>query len=207
MKAFIGRRAAPSGRRASTAKCATGRRRSTSSGSRSGDSSPPLNPDLPLRFGQLPADQYLAVCAQCHAQSAIHDADAAGNVNYSDQDRRSSAHIRRISHRTSRAGRSSGTDVIAPRRSSSRRSRDRNAFARAMPRAARATIRIRPTPRPIQPRSSFVTILIGCASSAIRRSSSVLSNTRGTRPAPRQAAACRVTCLVSWTHSFSRRAP
>jgi predicted CXXCH cytochrome family protein len=52
---------------------------------RSGDTSPPSNPDLPLRFSRLPADTYLAVCAQCHAQSAIHDADAAGNANYSDQ--------------------------------------------------------------------------------------------------------------------------
>ena len=52
---------------------------------RSGDASPPSNPDLPLRFSRLPADQYLAVCAQCHAQSAVHDAEAAGNVNYSER--------------------------------------------------------------------------------------------------------------------------
>ena len=52
---------------------------------RSGDSSPRSDTDLPLRFSRLPADQYLAVCAQCHAQSAIHDADAAGHANYSDQ--------------------------------------------------------------------------------------------------------------------------
>ena len=52
---------------------------------RSNNASPPSNPQLPLRFSLMPADQYLAVCAQCHAQSAIHDADAAGNVNYSEQ--------------------------------------------------------------------------------------------------------------------------
>ena len=37
----------------------------------------------PIRFRKLPADQYVAVCAQCHAQSAVHDAQAGGAVNYS----------------------------------------------------------------------------------------------------------------------------
>ena len=47
---------------------------------RSGESS-----NLPLRFSRMPAEQYVAVCAQCHAQSAIHDTDAAGHANYSTQ--------------------------------------------------------------------------------------------------------------------------
>ena len=38
----------------------------------------------PISFSRLPAQQYLAVCSQCHAQSAVHNADAGGNVNYSD---------------------------------------------------------------------------------------------------------------------------
>jgi predicted CXXCH cytochrome family protein len=41
--------------------------------------------DTPIRFGRLPAQQYVAVCGQCHAQSAVHNAEAAGNVNYSEQ--------------------------------------------------------------------------------------------------------------------------
>jgi predicted CXXCH cytochrome family protein len=38
----------------------------------------------PVRFGRLSARQYVAVCAQCHAQSAVHDAQAGGAVNYSE---------------------------------------------------------------------------------------------------------------------------
>jgi predicted CXXCH cytochrome family protein len=37
----------------------------------------------PVRFRSLAADQYVAVCAQCHAQSAVHDAQPGGAVNYS----------------------------------------------------------------------------------------------------------------------------
>lgn len=37
----------------------------------------------PIRFRTLPAAQYVAVCAQCHAQSAVHDAQPGGAVNYS----------------------------------------------------------------------------------------------------------------------------
>lgn len=38
----------------------------------------------PISFKRLPADRYAAVCAQCHAQSAVHDAQAGGAVNYSE---------------------------------------------------------------------------------------------------------------------------
>ena len=38
----------------------------------------------PVRFRQLTADRYVAVCAQCHAQSAVHDAQPGGAVNYSE---------------------------------------------------------------------------------------------------------------------------
>ncbi len=37
----------------------------------------------PTSFRRLPAERYVAVCAQCHAQSAVHDAQAGGAVNYS----------------------------------------------------------------------------------------------------------------------------
>lgn len=37
----------------------------------------------PTRFRQLAPSQYVAVCAQCHAQSAVHDAQPGGAVNYS----------------------------------------------------------------------------------------------------------------------------
>jgi predicted CXXCH cytochrome family protein len=40
--------------------------------------------DTPVRFSRLPAPQYVAVCSQCHAQSAVHNAEAGGNVNYSE---------------------------------------------------------------------------------------------------------------------------
>jgi predicted CXXCH cytochrome family protein len=38
----------------------------------------------PLSFRRLPAERYVAVCAQCHAQSAVHDAQPGGAVNYSE---------------------------------------------------------------------------------------------------------------------------
>ena len=38
----------------------------------------------PISFRRLPAAQYVAVCAQCHAQSAVHDAQQGGAVNYSE---------------------------------------------------------------------------------------------------------------------------
>lgn len=41
--------------------------------------------DTPIRFGRLPAQNFVAVCAQCHAQSAVHNADTTGAVNYSEQ--------------------------------------------------------------------------------------------------------------------------
>jgi predicted CXXCH cytochrome family protein len=39
--------------------------------------------DAPLKFSRLSAERYVAVCAQCHAQSAVHDAEPGGAVNYS----------------------------------------------------------------------------------------------------------------------------
>jgi len=41
--------------------------------------------DTPIRFGRLPAQNFVAVCAQCHAQSAVHNAEPDGTVNYSEQ--------------------------------------------------------------------------------------------------------------------------
>ena len=38
----------------------------------------------PINFRRLPAERYVAVCAQCHAQSAVHDAQPGGAVNYSE---------------------------------------------------------------------------------------------------------------------------
>ena len=52
---------------------------------KSGGASPDASYETPIRFARLPAQQYVAVCSQCHAQSAVHNADAAGNVNYSGQ--------------------------------------------------------------------------------------------------------------------------
>ena len=38
----------------------------------------------PVSFRRLSADRYVAACAQCHAQSAVHDAQAGGAVNMSE---------------------------------------------------------------------------------------------------------------------------
>jgi predicted CXXCH cytochrome family protein len=46
-------------------------------GSRSGAATP-------VSFRRLRPAQYVAVCAQCHAQSAVHDAQPGGAVNYSE---------------------------------------------------------------------------------------------------------------------------
>jgi predicted CXXCH cytochrome family protein len=52
---------------------------------RAGASAPRATYDTPIRFSRLPAQQYVAVCSQCHAQSAVHNVEAGGNVNYSEQ--------------------------------------------------------------------------------------------------------------------------
>lgn len=39
--------------------------------------------DPPITFSRLPAEQYALVCAQCHAQSAVHDTQNDGSVNFS----------------------------------------------------------------------------------------------------------------------------
>lgn len=38
----------------------------------------------PISFRRISAERYVAVCAQCHAQSAVHDAQAGGAVNFSE---------------------------------------------------------------------------------------------------------------------------
>jgi predicted CXXCH cytochrome family protein len=38
----------------------------------------------PVSFRRLSAERYVAVCAQCHAQSAVHDAQPGGAVNHSE---------------------------------------------------------------------------------------------------------------------------
>jgi predicted CXXCH cytochrome family protein len=38
----------------------------------------------PISFKRVPAERYVAACAQCHAQSAVHDAQAGGAVNHSE---------------------------------------------------------------------------------------------------------------------------
>lgn len=38
--------------------------------------------DPPVRFAGITAAQSVAICAQCHAQSAVHDAVASGEVNF-----------------------------------------------------------------------------------------------------------------------------
>jgi predicted CXXCH cytochrome family protein len=38
----------------------------------------------PISFRRLPAERYVAVCAQCHSQSAVHDAQPGGAVNHSE---------------------------------------------------------------------------------------------------------------------------
>jgi predicted CXXCH cytochrome family protein len=41
--------------------------------------------ESPIRFGRLSAAQSTAICAQCHAQSAIHESLPDGAINYSDR--------------------------------------------------------------------------------------------------------------------------
>jgi len=55
--------------------------RSVKTGARMGRSST----ETPVRFGRVSAAQSTAICAQCHAQSAVHDSLPGGNMNYSDQ--------------------------------------------------------------------------------------------------------------------------
>jgi predicted CXXCH cytochrome family protein len=42
-----------------------------------------LADDTPLQFRRLTAEQSVAVCAQCHSQSAVHDTQPGGSANYS----------------------------------------------------------------------------------------------------------------------------
>ena len=39
----------------------------------------------PIDFTRIAPEQSVAICAQCHAQSAVHDAQAGGAVNYSER--------------------------------------------------------------------------------------------------------------------------
>lgn len=41
----------------------------------------------PFSFKRVAPSQYVAVCAQCHAQSAVHDVQSTGAVNYSEGSR------------------------------------------------------------------------------------------------------------------------
>src|SRR5262249_5877492 len=38
----------------------------------------------PVDFARLAADESVAICAQCHAQSAVHDTEPAGAANYAE---------------------------------------------------------------------------------------------------------------------------
>ena len=40
--------------------------------------------DLPVRFARIPAERSVAICAQCHMQSAVHEPSKTGAINYSD---------------------------------------------------------------------------------------------------------------------------
>jgi len=51
---------------------------------KSGVKSLPGAAATPVSFRRLSADRYVAVCAQCHAQSAVHDAQPGGAVNHSE---------------------------------------------------------------------------------------------------------------------------
>jgi predicted CXXCH cytochrome family protein len=50
-----------------------------------GDRSRRAASEPPLDFTRLAPEQSVAICAQCHAQSAIHAAGAGGAVNYSEE--------------------------------------------------------------------------------------------------------------------------
>ena len=90
--------------------------------------------------------EYVAVCAQCHAQSAIHDAQPGGAVNYSEAGdtvrtyavELPSAFSRKAMYRD---GRYRATTFISEAFARSQ------CFRKGTPPAGRATIRIRPTPR------------------------------------------------------------
>jgi predicted CXXCH cytochrome family protein len=43
----------------------------------------PANASTPIKFKSLSPAESVAICAQCHAQSAVHDAERSGAVNYS----------------------------------------------------------------------------------------------------------------------------
>ena len=55
--------------------------RSVKTGARMGRSST----ETPVRFGRVSAAQSTAICAQCHAQSAVHESLPDGAINYSDR--------------------------------------------------------------------------------------------------------------------------
>jgi predicted CXXCH cytochrome family protein len=56
--------------------------RAHAEGGRPGQPSPRPAIEPPVRFADLAAAESVAICAQCHAQSAVHDAVPSGEVNF-----------------------------------------------------------------------------------------------------------------------------
>jgi hypothetical protein len=156
----------------------------------------------PVRFGRLTSRQYVAVCAQCHAQSAVHDAQPGGAVNYSEAGAPVRTYPKELPsnfsrHAFYRDGRYRATTFISEAFGAPVPARA--APARVVPRSPSAerrqskSLKLPKTPTP-------------CACSAMPRCANAPSGTHVMLRAPKPAGACRVTCRRSWKPCCSRRA-
>ena len=161
--------------------------------------------ETPISFRRLPAQRYVAVCAQCHAQSAVHDAQPGGAVNYSESGEPfrtysielPSAFSRKAFYRD---GRYRATTFISEAFARiavfSQRERD----MRIVPRSPSAECGAEP---------DLAEIRRGCRCDVRavphRSCASDPSVTRVTRQAPKRAAVCRATCRASWRRCCFRR--
>ena len=159
----------------------------------------------PVSFRRLAADRYVAVCAQCHAQSAVHDAQAGGAVNHSetgDPFRTYSFELPSAFSRKAfyRDGRYRATTFIS------------EAFARSQCfRKGSATCGSCHDPHPSNAAQNPNSLKFAEDSDAnVRavpheRSAPHPNGTRVTRRKQKRAGACRATCRASWRRCSFRR--
>ena len=152
----------------------------------------------PISFRRLPAERYVAVCAQCHAQSAVHDAQPGGAVNYSETGdpfrtyavELPSAFSRKAFYRD---GRYRATTFISEAFARSQCFRKGQRDVRLVPRSASVQCRAESELAEIRARCRRDVRAVphdACASGP--------NATHAMRPAPKRAAACRATCRASW---------
>ena len=160
----------------------------------------------PISFRRLPAERYVAVCAQCHAQSAVHDAQPGGAVNHSETGEPfrtysfelPSAFSRKAFYRD---GRYRATTFISEAFARSQCFRKGNATCGSChdPHPANAA----QNPNSLKFAEDADAMCVQCHTALARAARTPHAPCGRT---PRRADACRATCRASWRRCCFRRA-